>query len=343
MESLGKQVVGLETCLERLDCDDVDRFENEDRQRRDLNLRSLDVEAEVLQTKTVPIPEVVSDLQNWTPALADELNSVTTTHKAGSIITDEEAKLLESQPELDVVRVPGKVVASVKPPFKRKARFVACGNYLTRPKHSKSPTLDRHDLYSAGLDSFALRTQLATGACRSWRCASLDVKTAFLTAPLQQPRAQNKTQRERVVLVRVPRVMIMAGLAPPKSWLRVHGALYGLQESPHSWGCSRDGKLKQLSWVTPGGEKIWLEQTASDCSVWLVRSETRIVGTLGVYVDDLLIITEHAHLGPTLNAIRSIWHCSEAEYASKPGGFRFCGLQLEERDGAVGTPKGLPY
>ena len=69
--------------------------------------------------------------------------------------------------------------------------------------------------------------------------------------------------------------------------------------------------------------------------MWLVRSETAVVGTLGVYVDDLLIMTEHEHLEPTLKAIRSIWRCSEPEYASKPGGFRFCGLQIEDRSGMI--------
>ncbi|CAE7662394.1 unnamed protein product, partial [Symbiodinium sp. KB8] len=335
LEQMDNSVSCLESLLESLSGQAVSEWESEGLLRSDVHLRALDAEADVLQTKMVPIAEVAKDIDSWKPSLSDELASVTTVHKAGVIISEEEARLLESNPDVEVLRVPGKIVASIKPPFKRKARFVACGNYLTRQKESKSPTLDRHDLYSAGLDSFALRTQLAIGAYKSWKCASLDVKTAFLTAPLQQPRATGKTRKERIVLVRVPRVMVLAGLVPPGSWMRVEGALYGLQESPHSWGSFRDGKLQCLTWCTPSGEKVGLEQCAADVSVWLIKSGGLVVGTLGVYVDDLLVMTQSEHLMPTLDAIRSLWKCSDPEYASKQGGFRFCGLQIEERSGMI--------
>ncbi|CAE7419793.1 unnamed protein product [Symbiodinium necroappetens] len=281
LEQMDNSVSCIESLLESLSGQTTSEWESEGQSRSDISLRALDAESDVLQTKMVPIAEVAKDIENWKSALSDELSSVTTVHKAGFIISEEEARSLESNPEVEVLRVPGKVVASIKPPFKRKARFVACGNYLTRPKESKSPTLDRHDLYSAGLDSFALRTQLAIGAYKRWHCASLDVKTAFLTAPLQQPRATSKTGKERIVLVRVPRVMVLAGLVPPGSWMRVEGALYGLQESPHSWGNFRDGKLQCLTWRTPSGKKVFLEQCASDVSVWLIKSEGLVVGLCG--------------------------------------------------------------
>ena len=65
----------------------------------------------------------------------------------------------------------------------------------------------------------------------------------------------------RVVLVRVPRVMVLAGLAPPWSWIRVQGALCGLQESK-SWSMSRDGKLRDLTWKV-GNETVTLQHSVN--------------------------------------------------------------------------------
>ena len=204
---------------------------------------------DVLQTKIVPVAEVAANIQRWTPTLGAELESITTEHQAGTVISSEQADRLESNPDLDIVKIPGKIVATIKPGRRQKCRVVACGNYLQRPKERKSPTLDRRDIYSAGLDTISLRSQIATSAHKRWVGATIDVKTAFLTAPYQPPRAQLKEKKKRIVLARVPRVMVLARLVPPGSWIQVEGALYGLQESPKSWGVSRDSKLRALSWL----------------------------------------------------------------------------------------------
>ena len=122
----------------------------------------------------------MADIKSWTPALEAELLSLTEVNEATGVITEDEVRALEADPELHVVRLPGKIVAVIKPPNKKKARLVACGNFLHRPKDRGSPTLDRRDLYSAGMDTLSLRTQLGVGAQYGWNCGSLDVKTAFL-------------------------------------------------------------------------------------------------------------------------------------------------------------------
>ena len=114
----------------------------------------------------------------------------------------------------------------------------------------------------------------------------------------------------------------------------MEGALYGLQESPKSWGVSRDGKLKTLSWLC-GGKRVALKQCQSDVSLWLITCEAVTVGTLGVYVDDLLVMSEKGHLDAALAALQSLWQTSKPEYISQKGGLCFCGLQIEQVEDVI--------
>ena len=239
-------------------------------------------------------------------------------------------KRLEADPRFEVVRVPGKVVASVKPPNRKKALLVACGNYLVRTKTKGSPALDRKDVYCSNMDTFSLRAQLAVGGLNSWTAASLDVRTAFLTAPYQAERGQS--DRQKLIVVRAPRVMVMAGIFRPNTWLLVQGALYGLQESQHSWGVGRDSKLGQLRWKGADGRMRKLSQSEADVSWWCVRKceSGELCGTLGVYVDDLLLMTSPSELEPLIKAIQATWKCSAPACANSLGGFTFCGVQIEQ-------------
>ena len=47
-------------------------------------------------------------------------------------------------------------------------------------------------LYAGGADTTCLRTSLALAASRAWHAASLDIKTAFLNAPLQTLQESSK-------------------------------------------------------------------------------------------------------------------------------------------------------
>ena len=163
-------------------------------------------EPEILHTHPVSLSEVMRDLSSWHPALLEEFNSILTTHKAIRPVSKEELKRLEREGR-EVLYVPGKLVATVKAGTgKRKARIVACGNFLSREKAQGSPTLSRGDIFAAGLDSLALRTQIAAAAWRSWPGSTVDIKTAFLTAPLQSKRSQ------RVVVLRPPKILVKAGI-----------------------------------------------------------------------------------------------------------------------------------
>ena len=73
-------------------------------------------------------------------------------------------------------------------------------------------------------------------------------ENCFLTAPFQAGRTTGPEPKQKLILVKVPRAVVLAGFAEPNSYIQVDKALYGLQESPHSWSLDRDVKLRKLRW-----------------------------------------------------------------------------------------------
>ena len=70
----------------------------------------------------------------------------------------------------------GKLVATVKPPFKRKGRLVACGNQATNYEDA--------EVAAGGLCAVSTRSLVSKASHCGWGCATVDVKTAaFLQAP----------------------------------------------------------------------------------------------------------------------------------------------------------------
>ena len=131
--------------------------------------------------------------------------------------------------------------------------------------------------------------------------------------------------------------MILAGLLPANSWLRVQGALYGLRESPSSWGASRDEKLQQIRWKGSKDQTLQVVQCKTDVSLWLVKEigTQRTIGSLGVYVDDLMLWVDKSELEGALQAIRAVWKCSEPQYADSEKGLTFCGLEIRQTEGTT--------
>ena len=309
-----------------------DLYEGEGPQNRDISLRAVDVgeKPDLLQAKVVPVSEVCANIDEWRDAIGDEVHSVITKHQAGSFRSEDAVREMEADPALEVIRVPGKLVAALKPPRRHKARLVACGNFLVREKCGRSSTLDRRDLYSAGLDVYSLRVQLCTGAHRLWKAASIDVRTAFLTAPYQPGRSKSEGKK-KVVMVKVPRAVVLSGHAAPNTWIQVDKALYGLQESPHSWSLDRDQKMRCISWKGEDGNLRRLVQCMSDVSIWKIVDETgSLQGTIGVYVDDMLVMAADRELELAIQAIRKVWECSPTTYANSDEGLTSCGVQIKQ-------------
>ena len=225
-----------------------------------------EVTPEILHTHTVSLEEVHRDLGNWVAPMKEEVNSLEDTHNALSNITHEQIKKLEQEGKT-VLWVPSKIVPTIKAGTgRKKVRIVACGNFLSKEKSRGSPTLSRSDVFTSSLDSLSLRLQLALASLKGWTLIAIDVKTAFLTAPIGGGR------EDKVVIVKPAKILITAGIIPPNTLYRVDRALYGLHESPKDWGIDRDNKLRVIEYKV-GDQKRSLVQARSDCSVWLVCPE----------------------------------------------------------------------
>ena len=123
--------------------------------------------------------------------------------------------------------------------------------------------------------------------------------------------------------MKVPKAVVLAGFAEPGAYVHVDKALYGLQESPHSWSLDRDLKLRKLCWRNAKGEERKLVACDADACNWKVLTPDQ--------KDDLLFMVEPAELGAAVNAIRSVWECSATEYADSQEGMGFCGIQILQR------------
>ena len=129
----------------------------------------------MLQPRTLSMSEVYKDLEAWIPALAEELQALTTTHGAIQVVSLEDIERMTKEGYL-IETIPSKIVPTLKPPnAKKRARIVGCGNFvdlrdksvdesssLTSPVSDKA--YDRRKLYASGVDIDALRIQLRFAA-----------------------------------------------------------------------------------------------------------------------------------------------------------------------------------
>ena len=166
----------------------------------------------------------------------------------------------------------------------------------------------------------------------------MDVKTAFLTAPLQTKRSH------RIVVLRPPKVLVAAGIIEEGSLFLIEKALYGLQESPQDWCVERDRRFALLRWKGPDGRPRCLTQSVSDSSIWLLKEwklvssskvqgepSGKVLGLLGVYVDDLLITAGKLELEELVSTISQEWRCSPVQWVKN--GVTFCGLEVRNSGG----------
>ena len=90
---------------------------------------------------------------------------------------------------------------------RHKTRIVTCGNFA-KAGNGEEPG----STYAGGIDSTSLRIQLGhcghqkARDCR-WTAGALDIRTAFLLAPLEQS--------NRILVLRPPKVLISAGIVHP--------------------------------------------------------------------------------------------------------------------------------
>ena len=205
------------------------------------------VQEECLVTRTVDLAEVRGSLEEWREAIKSEYESLLA-HGAIEPISGKEFEELRAS-EVEIEMIPAKLVATVKPPSRKKARLVGCGNMAT---------CTETDLAASGIDTIGVRALISNTAIRQWDLAVADVKTAFLQAPRRKVEGKCTYNSGTTTSGQGPDIM---GYGKDEKWV-VRGALYGLAESPKDWGSYRDGRLRTMTWEKEG-QRFHVEATVS--------------------------------------------------------------------------------
>lgn len=251
---------------------------------------------EFLQTRIVGLAEVRKNMSEWKPSMLEEYGALVTakaifSRKAGS--------------------------------GRHKCRGVACGNFAK----AKSD----EDTFASGAGGCEVRLLLKAAALYDWTVSTVDVKTAFLNAPV------NESAERGIVIVEPPRIFREAQVLqqPGELWL-VRKALYGLATSPKDWCLHRDRCFREFSW-NEGGVDYKVVKTAQD-DMWAVRgrrageAEWQMVGLCATYVDDILIAGNMAVVKGIHEKIRESWKIGEPSWIQEGGEpVRFLGMEIEKK------------
>ena len=262
---------------------------------------------EVLQTKVVGMQEVRRDFPKWKEAVENELRSLFETKGALRRVSPGEVEQRKKKGDLDVI--PSKLVCTLKPDptnpkGKRKIRIVACGNFVT------AEGADKNELFASGSDALAVRLAVDEAAKRGWQGRSMDIRTAFLNAPMEldeeveERKLKEKEEGRAVVegkddelrahrvLAEPPAFLIQMGMAGPNELWEAVRAFYGFHEAPRKWSDFRDFTMRRLKIKAKGGAKLRLEALISEPNPWKVKlvDTGRMTALLVVHVDDLLVL-----------------------------------------------------
>ena len=138
-------------------------------QQEEVNEGNHDVSEETLVSKNIPIEEVRRDLTRWKEAMVSEYESLIQ-HGAISPIDETQYNELKQEKKM-VSTIPGMMVSVLKPPQRRKARFVACGNYMNGQN-------EKQEVSAGGLDAIVVRTLISVATNKRWSVGTADVRTA---------------------------------------------------------------------------------------------------------------------------------------------------------------------
>ena len=297
------------------------------------------VEKECLVTRTVELAEVRQDLEGWREAISREYESLLQHRAIQPIGGAEFEELKNSNKQLEII--PAKLVATVKPPHRRKARVVGCGNQAQWVEE---------DVTGGGIDTIAVRAIVSGAASNQWKISVADFKTAFLQAP-------RRDVGNKCTIVTPPQVLRDLKLmeyGDQERWV-VKGALYGLAESPKDWACFRDARMRTMRWSDEEGHS-WMESTP-EAHVWKVKKnfnhqdvdkkesaekeEGEVVAIIGVYVDDLIISAKEEEMQRILQEFAKNFNMAEPELVNTEKTVSFCGYELKEVNGGfeVGQTK----
>ncbi|CAE7637232.1 LZTR1, partial [Symbiodinium sp. CCMP2456] len=292
-----------------------------------------------LQSKIVGQDQVRREPGKWKPALLEEYISLVQKTQAVEEISDDQYWDLMKREDTAIELIPAKGVYVHKSSGRRKARVVGCGNYC-----SGGTEVRRADLYASGAGSEALRMVIRRVAMESnWCIGTVDVRTAFLQAPLLESRRDGKPP---ITIVKVPSILRDTGITQYRYWL-VKKALYGLASAPKSWSDHRDRVLMDMKIPCEGG-LLRLVKMPEDVNLWQVvmhpgkdnfasagdQSSSipgKKVGVMALYVDDILVGAPRVIADALIAGLQKVWELSPPEWLCEPGDYlKYAGFELEK-------------
>ena len=279
-------------------------------------------EEEVLRTKIVSVNEFLKEPEKWKEAVQAELFQLFEEKKALVKATLQDLqKMKENQTTVELI--PSKLVITIKPGPRRKIRVVACGNFVE---------FKGEELFAAGADSSALRLTLKTAATKEWDILTVDIRVAFLNAPLTTTMKDGSEDGNAVFALKPPHLLVRLGYASSQEVWIAEKAMYGLRQSPRSWALHRDQTLQSLTI-----QGLQLRQASSEANLWVVKDAVHrsLKGIILVYVDDMLITGETYVAEVLLAAIQKQWQTSEPERVTETLATKFLGMEICRKGGAI--------
>ena len=284
-----------------------------------------------LQTKIIGADQVRREPEKWIPSMTEEYQSLVSRTGAVQELSDSAYKQLMEDPTVVLEVIPGKLVYVHKSSGRRKSRIVGCGNFC------QGGSNERNELYASGAGAEALRLMVRKCTlCPGWVLASVDVRTAFLQAPLLE---QQREGKRLITIVRVPSILRETGVTTCKFW-RVQKALYGLASAPRSWSNYRDKVLSELR-IPCGSDVLQLVKMVEDANLLhIIRVSSEgddssakgwKAGVVALYVDDILIGAERPVCEAVIKALQDQWELSSPEWIANPGDqMKFAGYELQK-------------
>ncbi|CAE7033302.1 RE2, partial [Symbiodinium sp. KB8] len=287
-------------------------------------LKEHDVKGTPLEvTHTVSLGAVKRDLEKWKDSAWKEYKILAEKKSAFKVV-----RRSDLPPGCRVV--PCKGVYTVKPDqeglYRRKTRFVACGNYIS------GSSMDI-DLFAAGIDATSVRTMLAFNTNqRKWKTGVTDIRQAFVLA----------RWKGTPVALEPPGIAYELGIAQRGDMWLVQQAIYGLRESPALWSSHRDNELRQARWTAEIEGKqvnLCLQQLVSDNQIWRIVDEENPQGEphgyLMVYIDDLLIQAQEPVMNSFFQWVAAKWECDALNVLEYDNSIRFLGMEVHKKQGGI--------
>ena len=274
---------------------------------------------DVLRTRIVSVFEFLREAELWRGAVEAEMRQLFEEKRALVRSTLAHVQGLKAAGRA-VEIIPSKLVITLKPGPRRKVRIVACGNFLE---------FKGEELFAAGADSTALRMTLKVSAELRWRIMTVDIKVAFLNAPLvTTTKEQGMVQEDVMFALKPPSLLIRLGYArESEAWI-AEKAMYGLRQSPRSWSIYRDQVMSELK--IPG---VVITQAVAEPNLWMLRTpEDEVLrGIILVYVDDMLISGQGDLPDLVLQQIQRVWQTSPPEEVVEGVKSKFLGMEIAKK------------